>query len=182
MTRNRDQISHLVQVARIRIETSVVEIRGDAIDDDEAAAEAIETAEQLPQRAWIRQPYDGTAYRPHVQTMISREEIEEQREMGNTASAESLLDPDTDGETRFRYLLLQADCDTAEGGVVLQPWLDTDQPNLLTSDLCREWLRSLQDLGLTHMSERLDELAAGRAPLPSDQVLFGMKPGCKPQP
>ena len=182
MTRKRDQISHLVQVARIRIETTVVEIRGDDIDDDEAAAEAIEVAEQLPQRAWHRQRYDRTAYRPHVETMISRDDIEELREMGSTASAESLLDADTEDGTRFRYLLLKADCATAEGQVVLQPWLDTDQPNLLTSDLCREWLRSLQDLGLTHMSERLDVLAAGSPPLPSDQVLFGVKPRRKPPP
>ena len=182
MTRKRDQISHLVQVARIRIETTVVEIRGDDIGDEEAAAEAIEVAEQLPQRAWAKQRYDRTAYRPHIQTMISREEIEELREMGNTATADSLLDADTDDATRFRYLLLKADCDTAEGEVILQPWLDIDQPNLLTSDLCREWLKSLEDLGLTHMSERLDDLAAGSPPLPSDQVLFGVKPPRKLRP
>ena len=191
MARKRDQISHLVQVARIRIETTVVEIRGGDIDDDEAAAEAIEIAERLPQRAWRRQRYDRTAYRPHVETMISRDDIEELREMGNKASPESILDADNDDGTRFRYLLLKADCGTAEGGtaeggtaegeVVLQPWLDIDQPDLLTSDLCREWLRSMQDLGLTHMSERLDDLATGSPPLPSDQVLFGVKPRRKPK-
>lgn len=181
MTRKRDQIRHLVQVARIRIETTVVEIRGDDVDDVEAAAEAIEIAEQLPQRAWRRQRYDRAAYRPHVETIISRDDVE-LREMGNTASPESILDADNDDGTRFRYLLLKADCGTAEGEVVLQPWLDIDQPNLLTSDLCREWLRSLEGLGLTHMSERLDDLAAGNPPLPSDQVLFGVKRRRKPKP
>ena len=176
MTRKRDQVSHLVQVARFRIETVVIEIRGDDIGDDEAAIEAVEIAEQLPQRAWVRQPYDADSYRPHVQAMISREEIAELREMGNTASAESLLDPEDD----IRYVLLKADCGNAEGEVVLQPWLDVDQPNLLTSDLCREWLKSLENLGLTHMSERLDELAAGSPPLPSDQVLFNVKKPRKP--
>ena len=65
---------------------------------------------------------------------------------------------------------------------MLQPWLDIDRPDLLTSDLCREWLRSLQELGLTHMSERLDDLAAGSPALPSDRVLFGAKPHRKPKP
>ena len=178
MTRKRDQISHLVQVARIRIETTVIEIVGDVVSDEEATIEAIEIAEQLPQRAWRKQRYDRSAYRPHVQDMISREEIEELHGEGDTASMESLLDPNDD----YRYLLLKADCGKAEGQVVLQPWLDIDRPDLLTSDLCREWLRSLEELGLTHMSERLDDLAAGSPPLPSDRVLFGAKPHRKPKP
>ena len=172
MTRKRDQVSHLVQVARIRIETAIVEIRGDDISDDEAEADAIETAEHLVETAWVMQPFDATAYRPHVQSIISREEIDEMREIGNTDSAETLVDAIED----TRYLLLKADCATAEGKVVLQPWLVVDQPDLLTSDLCLEWLKSLEDLGLTHMSERLDDLAAGSPPFPSDQVLFGAKP------
>ena len=38
-----------------------------------------------------------------------------------------------------RYLL-EANCDTGETGVVLQPWLVVDQPDRLASDLCREWI------------------------------------------
>jgi len=69
MTRPRDKISHLVKVARIRIETTVVEVEGDDIDDDEAALEAIEAAELMPDEMWVTQPFDAAAYRPHVQTL-----------------------------------------------------------------------------------------------------------------
>jgi len=37
------------------------------------------------------------------------------------------------------------------------------------------WIDALQDLGLTHLSERLDGLAAGSPPLPSDRVLFDVE-------
>ena len=159
MTRKRDQISHLVQVARIRIETTVIEIMGDDVSDEDATIEAIEIAEQLPQRFWRRQRYDRSAYRPHVQDMISREEIEELRGEGDTASMESLLDPNDD----YRYLLLKADRGTAEGEVVLQPWLDIDRPDLLTSDLCREWLIPT----FTGTDSRCGDSLATRSVIPS---------------
>jgi hypothetical protein len=57
-----------------------------------------------------------------------------------------------------------------------------DQPDLLASDLCREWIAALQSLGLTHMSERLDDLASGGAPKPSDHIIFGAKRPRKPRP
>ena len=50
-----------------------------------------------------------------------------------------------------------------------------EQPDLLPSDLCRARISALQDLGFTHLSERLDDLAAGSPPLPSDQVLLNVK-------
>lgn len=71
-----------------------------------------------------------------------------------------------------RYLLLKANCDGAECDLMLQPWLVVDQPDLLTSDLRRDWLGSLNELGLTHMSERLDDLAGGSPVMPSDRILF----------
>ena len=53
--------------------------------------------------------------------------------------------------------------------------LQVDEPDLLASDLCRGWIDALEDLGLTHLSERLDDLAAGSPPMPSDLVLFNVK-------
>ena len=176
MKQRRDRVSHLVQVARIRIETTVVEIEGEDIDDAAAELEAIEEAELLPNEAWVTQPFDGNSYRPHVQSLLSREEIDELAEAGQSASAE--LDRACEP---IRYLLLKANCGSGEGELVLQPWLVADQPDLLASDLCRAWLDALKELGLTHLSERLHDLAAVSPPLPSDQVLFNVQRRAKPK-
>jgi hypothetical protein len=53
-------------VARIRVETAVVEIEGDDRDDEDAQRLAIEKAESLPDDVWVMQPFDESAYRPHV--------------------------------------------------------------------------------------------------------------------
>ena len=177
MNFTHDRVSHLVRVARIRIETTVVEIEGDNRDDEDAERQAIEDAELLPDDVWIMQPFDQNAYRPHVQSIISRAEIAELSQHGKSGNAELV-----DATKAIRYQLLKGDCDTAEGDLVLQPWLVVEQPDLLASDLCRAWISALQGLGLTHLSQRLDDLAAGSPPLPSDQVLFHAKRSPKPKP
>ncbi len=170
MKARRGRVSHLVRVARIRVETALVEIEGDGRDDEEAEREAIGKAKSLPDDVWVMQPFDETAYRPHVQSMISRGEIAELTEEGRSADAE-LADL---GEA-IHYQLLKANCDTGEGELALQPWLQVDEPDLLASDLCRGWIGALQEFGLTHLSERLDDLSAGSPPMPSDLVLFKVK-------
>jgi hypothetical protein len=159
MKAKRGRVSHLVRVAQ-----------GNDRDDEDAEREAIEKAELLPDDAWVMQPFDETAYRPHVQSMISREEIAELTQEGRSADAE-LADL---GEA-IRYQILKANCDTGEGELALQPWLQVDEPDLLASDLCRGWIDALEDLGLTHLSERLDDLTAGSPAMPSDLVLFNVK-------
>src|SRR5208337_4265142 len=62
---------------------------------------------------------------------------------------------------------------SGEGDVILQPWLKTQELDLLASDLCAEWIGALEQLGLTHLSERLDDLAGGSLPTASDRILFG---------
>jgi hypothetical protein len=54
-------------------------------------------------------------------------------------------------------------------------------PDLLASDLCRGWIDALQELGLIHLSERLDDLTAGSPPIPSDLVLFNVKRRSRPK-
>ena len=46
------------------------------------------------------------------------------------------------------YLLLKGDCETGEGDAILQPWLKTQEPDLLASHLCAEWIGTLEQLGL----------------------------------
>ena len=177
MVRQRKQPSHFVQVARIRIETTIFGIDVDEDDDADVEREAIETANSIADVDWVMQPFDRASYQPHVQSIISQEEIEELEEIGSTKSVETSVDANDD----IRYLLLQADTASGEANVVLQPWLVVDEPNLLTSDLCREWLASLKELGLTHMSERLDDLASGAPMQTSDQIMFGARRQRKPK-
>lgn len=176
MEHKRDRISHLVPVARIRIETTVIEIDGDDIDDEDAERQAIENAELLPDDVWSLQPFNENDYQPHVQSIISREEIAELARQGRSSSTELI-----EASEFIRYQLLKANCDTSEAELVLQPWLVVDEPDLLASDLCREWISALKGLGLTHLSERLDDLAAGSQPLPSDQILFNVKSRSEPK-
>ena len=100
--------------------------------------------------------------------MIADDELEST----NTEHSEGEQAAGLQAEAETRYVLLKANCDTAEGDLLLQPWLVIEQPDFLTSDLCREWLGSLNELGLTHMSERLDDLAGGSPFLPSHRILF----------
>lgn len=178
MNDHRKQPSRFVQVARLRIETTIVGIDADDDADDAGVErEAIETASSLAEADWKLIPFDRGAYEPFVQAIISQAEIAEMAEMGSKASITTLVDANED----TRYLLLKADCATGEAAVVLQPWLNVDEPDLLTSDLCKAWLMALEELGLTHMSDRLDDLAAGSPRMPSDQILFGPKVTRKPK-
>jgi hypothetical protein len=63
MNAKRRRVSHVVLVARIRVETALVEIEGDDRDDEEAERQAIEKAESLPDDVWVMQPFDESAYR-----------------------------------------------------------------------------------------------------------------------
>ena len=156
-------VRYYVQVARLRLDTAIVEV--DASDDGDAEQKAIERARLLPGAKWELQPVDHAAYQPHAEAMIAQDEL-----------TESELVEDALRRNETRYLLLKGDCETGEGDIILQPWLKTQEPDLLASDLCAEWIGTLEQLGLTHLSERLDDLAGGSVPTISDRILFGARP------
>jgi hypothetical protein len=162
MARLPELVRYYVRVARIRLDTAVVEV--DASDDGDAEQKAIELAQLLPGTEWQQQPFEPAAYQPHVETMVAQDELLESEEVEDALCRD---------ETR--YLLLKGDCGTGEGDVILQPWFNTEEPNLLASDLCVEWIGSLEQLGLTHLSERLDDLAGGSPPSNSDRILFSAR-------
>ena len=107
------------------------------------------------------QPFNHAAYQPHAEAMVAQDEL---------TDLESREDALRRNETR--YMLLKGDCETGEGDVILQPWLKTQEPNLLASDSCAEWIGALEQLGLMDFSERLDDLAGGSLPTASDRILF----------
>lgn len=164
MAQSPRRSKYYVRVARPRIETAVVEV--DAVDDEEAEQRAHEQATQLSEASWALEPFDIGSYRTHVDTMVSGDDFDPVVQLDRDQATELLA------ETATHYLLLRADCDAGEGEVVVQPWFVVDDPDLLASDLTREWLRSLEQLRLTYMSERLDDLASGETPKPSDRILF----------
>jgi len=160
-------LKFFVKVARPRVDVAMVEV--EAVDDHDAEAKALEKATELPAVAWNTQPFDASDYCSHVQTMVAEDELSGSGTLQEEAAAELGSDDET------RYLLLKANCATAEGDLILQPWFKIDHPDLLASDLSHDWLGCIKDLGLTHMSQRLDDLAAGSPPMPSDGILFGAR-------
>jgi hypothetical protein len=172
MARSPSRAKYYVRVARLRIETAIVEVAAE--NDDDAELLAIREATQLSATSWAIEPFDPTNYRPHVETMVTGDDFDPPIQLGGDNGAELLE------ETETRYLLLKASSDEDEGDVVLQPWFDVEQPDLLVSDLTRDWIASLQHLGVTHLSERLDDLASGSTPMPSDRILFAAPRQRKP--
>jgi hypothetical protein len=160
MATSPKSVRYYGQVARL--DTAIVEV--DASDDGDAEQKAIERARLLPDAEWELQPFDHAAYRPHAEAMIAQDEL-----------TESEVVEDALRRNETRYLLLKGDCETGEGDIILQPWLKTQEPDLLASDLCAEWIGALEQLGLTHLSERLDDLAGGSVPTTSDRILFGAR-------
>lgn len=163
---------YYVRVARLRVETAIVEV--DAENDDDAQHQAIQQATHLPTTFWATELFDAGDYSPHVETMVTGADFDPPIEL-NADQGWALL-----ADTETRYLLLKASSDEDQGHVVLQPWFDVDQPDLLVSDLTRDWIASLQHLGVTHMSERLDDLASGSPPMPSDRIIFAAPRRRKP--
>ena len=162
MARTSKWLKFFVQVARPRFDTAIVEV--EATDDGDAERKALAKAKRLPATEWTTQSFDAKVYCAHV-TIIAADELPVAEQTDRARAAELLAESET------RYVLLKSACE-GEGDLLLQPWLVVDQPDLLTSDLCRDWLGALSELGLTHMSERLDDLAGGSPMLPSDRILF----------
>ena len=161
------RVKHYVLVARPRIETAIVEV--DATCDTDAEQQALAKAASLPAAAWSRRRFAHSVYQPHVETMVAEDELDGQRVQNREHAAELLAEFET------RYLLLMAKEESERGDLLLQPWFVTHEPDLMVSDLTRDWIASLQELGLTHMSERLDHLSAGGTPTISDRILFAAR-------
>jgi hypothetical protein len=167
------EIKHYATVVRIRIETALVEF--DAPDDlDAATIVARDVAEGLPDDAWTLDPYDDASYRPHVHAICDEFQLAEFHEPGEVAG--DLRSQVDEAASECRYLLLRGNLEDGSGDVIWQPWLKTDPPDLLSSDIAAEWIYDLRAPGIDQKSHRLDEIAGGAKPMPSDKILFA-EPG-----
>ena len=167
MPKPRRKLTYHVQLARLRLKTTVVTVEIDHRDDDLAADAALARGDALPAKVWRARPVISTDYAPFVQAVIAQDELKQ------PTDDEREIEAQIADEAEIRYILLKANCGTGESYVVLQPWLLTDQPDLMESDLTRDWIASLEHLSLTHLSERLDDLSAGAKPNIGDAILFG---------
>lgn len=163
---------HYAQVARLRLETAIIEFEADTGNDDGAQQIAEQEAKRLPQSAWRLQPFDRKAYAPFVMSLLDETEVDECQELNPRKSVDPHKLVDVSGATCFT--LLSADLDTGEGDLIRQPWLDVDPPSLLLSDIARDWTDKLEALGLTNLADRLDELMEGSQLAPSDLIRFGI--------
>ena len=75
MATSPKSVRYYVEVARLRLDTAIVEV--DASDDGDAEQKAIELARLLPDAEWELQPFDHAAYRPHAEAMIAQYELTE---------------------------------------------------------------------------------------------------------
>jgi hypothetical protein len=173
---------HYAQVARLRIETAIIEFDADLEGGEGAQKIAEQQANRLPQSAWRLEPFNADEQAPFVLSIVDETEVKEAREeLGPMGTVDPHELADVTDEIRF--ILLSGNLDTAEGEIICQPWLATDPPNLLISDIARDWVDKLDALGLTDLSDRLDELREGKQPMPSDLVRFGVaKKRKKPPP
>ena len=73
MTTSPKSVRYYVQVARLRLDTAIVEV--DASDDGDAEQKAIEQAQLLPGAEWELQPFDHDAYQPHAEAMVAQGEL-----------------------------------------------------------------------------------------------------------
>ena len=174
---------HYAQIARLRIETAIIEFDADIEGAEGAQKIAEQKAKLLPQSAWRLEPFNAEDQAPFVLSTVDETEVKEARQdLGPMGTVDPHELADVINEIRF--ILLLGNLDTAaEGEIICQPWLATDPPNLLISDIARDWVDKLDALGLTDLSDRLDELREGAQPMPSDLVRFGVaKKGKKPPP
>jgi hypothetical protein len=162
---------HYAQVARLRIETAIIEFDADPDDVEGAQKIAEEKAKRLPQSSWQLEPFNADDQAPFALSIVDETEFEEAKELDPMGTVDPYEMADVIDEIRF--VLLSGNLDTAEGEIIGQPWLATDPPNLLISDIARDWIDKLEALGLTDLSDRLDELREGEQPMPSDLVRFG---------
>ncbi len=164
---------YYAQVARLRIETAFIEVDADEDDADAAQELAVQKVKQLANSAWRLEPFNAKDQAPFVMSVIDETEA---AELCTGPGPAGTVDPyelvDAAGVTRF--VLVSGNLDTGEGEVIGQPWLSLDLPNLLISDIAHDWNEKLEALGLTNLSDRLDELREGSPPQPSDLVRFGV--------
>jgi len=164
---------HYAQVARLRIETALIEF--DADEDDAGAAQELaeQKAKGLAGSEWRLEPFNGEDQAPFVMSVIDETEAAELcKDPGPAGTVAPYELVDVAGVTRF--VLLSGNLDIGEGEVISQPWLSAGLPNLLISDIAHDWIEKLEALGLTNLSDRLDELREGSPPQPSDLVRFGV--------
>ena len=102
MTNRRRKHTFHVQLARLRIDTSIVTVEVDEFDDDLAAEAALARADTLPAAAWRPTPINPVDYKPFVQALIAKEELK------SPVVDDFDIEEQIEDEAEVRYVLLRA--------------------------------------------------------------------------
>jgi hypothetical protein len=133
---------YYAKVVRPRFEVAYVEIEGDDVKTGEQAADLALDESMMAKLDWKMLPFDREAYAPHVEMLVSDQEL---TESDATPALIRRWMRSSDPSKQDRYLLLHADMETGEGRTILQPWLsEVSRPML--ADLCAEWMGHQADL------------------------------------
>ncbi len=116
------ETKYTIHFARPVFERLTLEVT--ASSEEEAIFSAVHTlmTDDEKEKQWSGE-FDGDNYTGFVESVIEHDEFDSGSEDIN--------------ETR-KYMILQADMDTAEGGIIPQPWLIQQNP-LMIADLCQDW-------------------------------------------
>jgi hypothetical protein len=117
---------YVVKLVRPVFQAVVVEVS--ATDETTAAMKAVEQAEKMGDRSW-EEISESTDYRCHPVTIRERADIRD---------IDDLL---YDG--RYKYLLLQADTQEAEGELLMQPWA-VNEDSLVFADAASDWQNQIE--------------------------------------
>ena len=124
-----------------------VDVDVEATSDGEASAAAACKAAELPEDAWDTddEVNNANAVREVIRVVDHRRAARDAAEdVGGGKGGTDLVDAVFDALDRAlyarRYLLLRADLDEVEGGLVLPPWLVEFGDDLELADLAGDWM------------------------------------------
>lgn len=133
-----------VRLVRPIFQVAVVEV--EASDEHEAVLDALHQADTIPEEAWSG-GFDPSSYGYDAHFVEATGESDD----------DDFIDADIDED--HRYLLLKANIDTGEGGILLQPWI-SEISDLMVADLGMDWRGQLEEFeveGCARFYESLEE-------------------------
>lgn len=155
---------YVARVARIRIETALVEFEFDEDRETYWTPEdrALQLAEKLSEKAWRSEKSPRRDRGLLLQNIVSEDDrLRMSAEAGKLVSMKRLADD----VGPLGYVLLVADRAFGEGRVVLTDWL-LDESSLMVEDLCEDWVDGLSEIASALTGAYDDDDAEDTEPAP----------------
>ncbi len=148
--------NYLIRLCKPEFKTLVLEVEADSAES--AALEAYKQATVSSEQSW--KLTDDADYMMDVQMILPTSET-------SNAEDREFIEDAKDS----RYLMLKAECDTGEGGVLMQPWVH-EQDHLLMADLIKDWQMALDEAYEEHLAGFTEQqYTVADSPLPMQNVV-----------